>query len=60
MGKLEKRIISVLENANEELSLNEIAERAEESPKKVFKALRKLFQQEKIVSQNQRYKLSKN
>jgi DNA-binding CsgD family transcriptional regulator len=59
MGKLEKRIISTLENANEGLSLNEIAERLEESPKKVFKALRKMFQKDKINSQNQRYSLSK-
>ena len=59
MGKLEKRIISTLENAKEGLSLNQIAEKSEESPKKVFKALRKMFQQDKIQSQNQRYTLSK-
>lgn len=59
MGKLEKRIISTLENTNGGLSLNEIAERLEEPQKKVFKALRKMFQQDKIDSQNQRYTLSK-
>ena len=49
MGKLEKRVISILEEFDG-LTLTEIAEKSEESGKKVFKALRKLYEQEKIIS----------
>lgn len=62
MGKLEKRVISILEEFNG-LTLTEIAEKSDESKKKVFKALRKLYEQEKIISdytsEEKIYKLSK-
>jgi DNA-binding IclR family transcriptional regulator len=57
MGKLEKLIISTLESANEGLTLAEIAERIGEPEKKVFKALRKLFEKGLIDSENRRYRL---
>jgi predicted transcriptional regulator len=57
MGKLEKLVVSTLESSNEGLTLAEIAERIGETEKKVFKALRKLFQKGIIDSQNRRYKL---
>ena len=58
MGKLEKLVVSTLENANEGLTLAEIAERIGETEKKVFKTLRKLFQKGIVDSQNRRYKLA--
>jgi predicted transcriptional regulator len=58
MEKLEDRVISTLEGCNEGLTLAEIAQRIGESEKKVFKALRKLFEKGIIDSENRRYKLS--
>ncbi len=58
MGKLEDRVISTLEGSDEGLTLAEIAERVGQSEKKVFKALRKLFQKGIVDSENRRYRLS--
>ena len=58
MGKLEDLVVSTLEGSNEGLTLAEIAERIGQSEKKVFKALRKLFNNGIIDSENRRYKLS--
>ena len=58
MGKLEDLVVSTLESSNEGLTLAEIAEKIGQSEKKVFKALRKLFNTGIIDSENRRYKLS--
>jgi len=58
MGKLEDLVISTLEGCDEGLTLAEIAQRIGESEKKVFKALRKLFQKDIVNSQNRRYRLA--
>ena len=58
MVKLENLIVSTLESSDEGLTLVEIAERVGQSEKKVFKALRKLFQKDVINSENRRYRLS--
>ena len=58
MGKLEDIVVSTLEGSDEGLTLAEIAERIGQSEKKVFKALRKLFNKGIIDSENRRYKLS--
>ncbi len=58
MGKLENLIVSTLQSSDEGLTLVEIAERVGQSEKKVFKALRKLFEKDAISSENRRYKLS--
>jgi len=58
MGKLENLIVSTLQSSDEGLTLVEIAERVGQSEKKVFKALRKLFEKDVIFSENRRYKLS--
>ena len=57
MGKLENLVVSTLKSSNEGLTLAEIAERVGEPEKKVFKALRKLFEKGIVVSENRRYKL---
>ena len=59
MGKLEKQIVSLLENSGSALTLSEIALRVEKPQKTVFKALRKLFEKGKVDCENRRYKLSK-
>lgn len=58
MGRLEDLVVSTLEGSDEGLTLAEIAERIGQSEKKVFKALRKLFNKGIIDSENRRYKLS--
>ena len=58
MGKLENLIVSTLQSSDEGLTLVEIAERVGQSEKKVFKALRKLFEKDMISSENRRYRLS--
>ncbi len=57
MAKIEEMVVSVLKDFKEGLTLAEIAEKLGESEKKVFKALRKLFENETIDTQNRRYKL---
>jgi len=47
MGKLEDEILNLL-SKSEPLTLMEIAERLNKTPKAVFKALRKLFEEGKI------------
>ncbi len=48
MGKIEKQIVSVLEDSKKPLSLVEIANQLGKSPKTVFKSLRKLFEKGKV------------
>jgi DNA-binding IclR family transcriptional regulator len=57
MSKNEKLIISVLENSNTGLTFAEIVKNVDQPKKKVFKALRKLFEKGKVDCQNRRYKL---
>lgn len=58
MAKTENLVLSALESSNEGLTLAEIAEKVGESEKKVFKALRKLFEKGLIDSAGRRYRLS--
>ena len=58
MGKLEDLVVSTLESSDEGLTIAEIAEKIGQSEKKVFKALRKLFEKDMVESENRRYKLS--
>lgn len=58
MGKLENLIVSILKNSDEGLTLVEIAEKVGQSEKKVFKALRKLFQKDIVDSEQHHYRLS--
>lgn len=59
MGKLENLIVSTLESSDEGLTLSEIAEKVVQPEKKVFKALRKLFQKGIVDVGNRHYTLSK-
>lgn len=61
MAKIHKQIISLLSTSGEPLSLVEIAEQIGKPEKKVFKALRKLFSEDKINCdvKNRQYTLVK-
>ncbi len=58
MGKLEKDVISALKTTGDQLTLAELAERLGESEKKVFKALRKLYEKDLVECENRRYRLT--
>jgi predicted transcriptional regulator len=58
LNKVEELVVSALKSADKGLTLAEIAGKIGESEKKVFKALRKLFESEMINCENHRYKLT--
>jgi len=57
LNKVDELVVSTLKSAGKGLTLTEIAERTGESEKKVFKTLRKLFENEMINCENRQYKL---
>ena len=57
LNKVDELVVSTLKSAGKGLTLAEIAERTGESEKKVFKTLRKLFENEMINCENRQYKL---
>mgnify|MGYP001059454831 CR=1 FL=1 len=58
LNKVDEFVVSTLKSANKPLTLAEIAERTGESEKKVFKTLRKLFENEMVDSVNRGYRLT--
>lgn len=59
LNKVDELVVSTLKNSDKGLTLIEIAEKVSESEKKVFKSLRKLFENEMIECVNRQYKLVK-
>lgn len=57
LNKIDELVISALKDAAKGLTLAEIAEKTGESGKKVFKSLRKLFENEIISCENHKYNL---
>jgi uncharacterized membrane protein len=57
LNKVDEAVVATLKSAGKGLTLAEIAEKSGESEKKVFKSLRKLFENEMIDCENRRYKL---
>jgi predicted transcriptional regulator len=58
LNKVDQLVVSTLKSADKGLTLAEIAEKTGETEKKVYKALRKLFENEMIDCQNRQYKLT--
>lgn len=58
LNKVDELVIATLKNSDKPLTLAEIAQKTGESEKKVFKALRKLFENEIVDCQNRQYKLA--
>jgi predicted transcriptional regulator len=56
LNKTDEQVLAALRE-NEELTLQEIADKTEVPSKKVFKTLKKLFEAEVIESQARKYKL---
>jgi uncharacterized membrane protein len=59
LNKVDELVVSTLKNSGKELTLMEISEKVGESEKKIFKSLRKLFENEMIECVNRQYKLVK-
>jgi predicted transcriptional regulator len=57
LNKTDELVIAALKEGKE-LTLQEIADKTGESPKKVFRSLRKLFENELIDTNARKYKLS--
>ena len=56
-NKTDELVVSALKSSEKGLTLAEIAEKTGESGKKVFKSLRKLFENEMIECENRQYKI---
>jgi predicted transcriptional regulator len=57
LNKTDEQVIAALKEGKE-LTLQEIADKTGEKPKKVFKSLRKLFENELIETNARKYKLT--
>jgi predicted transcriptional regulator len=56
LNKTDQLVIDALKNG--ELTLQEIADKTGEKPKKIFRSLRKLFENELIDTNARKYKLT--
>lgn len=57
LNRLDEEVVSVLKDSKATLTLVEIAQKTGQSEKKIFKTLRKLFENELIDTQNRHYSL---
>jgi predicted transcriptional regulator len=57
LNKVDEAVVSTLRSAGKGLTLKMIAEHSGETEKKVFKSLRKLFENELIDCENHEYRL---
>jgi predicted transcriptional regulator len=58
LNKVDEVVVSTLKSAGKGLTLKEIAEKSGETEKKIFKSLRKLFENEVIICENHQYRLA--
>lgn len=57
LNKSDELVVSALKEASRGLMLSEISEITGESKKKIFRVLRKLFENEIVTCENHQYKL---
>jgi DNA-binding Lrp family transcriptional regulator len=57
LNKTDELVVKTLKTEGKELSLQELAEKTGESSKKIFKSLRKLFENEIIDTKERKYRL---
>lgn len=58
LNKTDEKVVAALKAENKELTLQELADKTGETPKKIFRSLRKLFEQEIVETQARKYKLT--
>jgi len=59
LNKTDELVINALKTEGKELTLQELTEKTGEPSKKVFKSIRKLFENELIETKARKYKLLK-
>ena len=59
LNKVDELVVSTLKSSEKGLTLKEIAEKTGQTEKKIFRVLRKLFQNEMIECENHTYRLLK-
>jgi DNA-binding IclR family transcriptional regulator len=59
LNKVDELVVSTLKSSEKGLTLKEIAEKTGQTEKKIFRVLRKLFQNEMIECENHMYRLLK-
>ena len=59
LNKVDELVVSALKTSEKGLTLKEIAERTGQTEKKIFKILRKLFENELIECENHQYRIVK-
>jgi DNA-binding IclR family transcriptional regulator len=57
LNEVDELVLSTLKSSDSGLTLAEIAEKTGAAEKKVFRALRKLFESEMVSCENRRYRL---
>lgn len=58
LNKIDEKVVAALKPKGKELGLQELADQTGESSKKVFRSLRKLFENEIISTQARKYCLT--
>jgi uncharacterized membrane protein len=58
LNKTDEKVVATLKAEGSELTLQELADKTGESPKKIFRSLRKLFENEIVETQARKYKLT--
>ena len=58
LNKTDEKVVAALKAGGSELTLQELADKTGESPKKIFRSLRKLFENEIVETQARKYKLT--
>jgi predicted transcriptional regulator len=58
LNKTDEKVVAALKAEDKELTLQELADKTGESPKKIFRSLRKLFENEIVETQAHKYKLT--
>ena len=59
LNKVDELVVSTLKSSEKGLTLKEIAEKTGQTEKKIFRVLRKLFENEMIECENHTYRLLK-
>jgi len=57
LNKTDEKVVATLQAEGKELTLQEIADKTGETPKKIFRSLRKLFENEIVETQARKYRL---
>jgi predicted transcriptional regulator len=58
LNKTDEKVVNALIAENKELTLQELTDKTGESSKKIFRSLRKLFENEIVSTQARKYKLT--